>query len=78
MMPHPHTICEFAAMDHAERQAWAQQERLGAQAGRGRHAGAGALRSISWRLGAALVRAGGRIQGVHSDALPAVEAPAAR
>ena len=78
MMPHPHTVCELAAMDHAERQAWAQQDRLGARAGRGRHAGTVGLRSMSRRLGVALVRVGERVQGVQRDAIPAVEAPAAR
>ena len=63
MMPHPHTICEFAAIDHAARQAWAEQDRLSARAVTPRFPGPAVTRAASRRLGGALVRVGTRLGG---------------
>ena len=77
MMPHPHTICEMAAMDHRERQAQANQDRLRAQDGRLRSPSLAIARAASRRLGGALVRVGVRLDGTRTGETAAPAATAA-
>ena len=78
MMPHPHAVCEFAAMDHQERQARARQDRLAAQVRSGANVRKGWSRALPRQLGAALVRVGERLQGVPREAPPVVGSSPAR
>ncbi len=77
MMPHPHTICETAAMDHQARQVRATQDRLSAQAVRLRSPGLAIARTALRRLGGVLVRVVARRDGTRTGGTATPAAPAA-
>ena len=79
MMPHPDTTCAMAAMDHRERQARAEQDRLGARAVFHRHPSQTVARGTMRLLGAALGRVGVRLEGTRTGgAAPAPTAASLR
>ena len=79
MMPHPHTICATAAMDHRQRQARAEQDRLGARTVLHRHPSQTVARGTMRLLGAALVCVGTRLEGTRTcGASPASTAASLR
>ncbi len=72
MLPHPDTACQLAMMYHRELQTEGARERLAKQAKSGQRPVPVAVAALRHGLGAALVRAGARLQDAPATVEPTV------